>query len=60
LPEDGLVRPKFVAIECDFNGILKRMRDCEGFWVAVETEMSERVTNQSNRTLKYYLNVNLF
>jgi hypothetical protein len=23
LPEDGLVRPKHVAIECDFNGILK-------------------------------------
>jgi hypothetical protein len=23
LPEDGLVRPKCVAIECEFNGILK-------------------------------------
>jgi hypothetical protein len=23
LPEDGLVRPKHIAIECDFNGILK-------------------------------------
>jgi hypothetical protein len=23
LPEDGLVRPKHVAIECDSNGILK-------------------------------------
>jgi hypothetical protein len=23
LPEDGLVRPKHVAIECNFNGILK-------------------------------------
>jgi hypothetical protein len=23
LPEDGLVRPKHVATECDFNGILK-------------------------------------
>jgi hypothetical protein len=23
LPEDGLVRPKHVALECDFNGILK-------------------------------------
>jgi hypothetical protein len=23
LPEDGLVRPKHVALECDFNGNLK-------------------------------------
>jgi hypothetical protein len=23
LPENGLVRPNHVAIECDFNGILK-------------------------------------
>jgi hypothetical protein len=23
LPQDGLVRPKHIAIECDFNGILK-------------------------------------
>jgi hypothetical protein len=23
LPEDGLVRPKHVAIECDFNGIFE-------------------------------------
>jgi hypothetical protein len=23
LPEDGLVKPKHVAIECDFNDILK-------------------------------------
>jgi hypothetical protein len=23
LPEEGLVRPKHVAVECDFNGILK-------------------------------------
>jgi hypothetical protein len=23
MPEGGLVRPKHVAIECDFNGILK-------------------------------------
>jgi hypothetical protein len=23
LPEDGLVKPKHVAIECDYNGILK-------------------------------------
>jgi hypothetical protein len=23
LPEDGLVRPKHVAIHCDFNDILK-------------------------------------
>jgi hypothetical protein len=23
LPEDGLVRPKHVATECDFNGNLK-------------------------------------
>jgi hypothetical protein len=23
LPEDGLIRPKHVAIKCDFNGILK-------------------------------------
>jgi hypothetical protein len=23
LPEDGLVRPKHVAIKCDFNEILK-------------------------------------
>jgi hypothetical protein len=23
LPEDGLVRPKHVAIKCDFNDILK-------------------------------------
>jgi hypothetical protein len=22
-PEDGLIRLKYVAIECDFNGILK-------------------------------------
>jgi hypothetical protein len=31
LPEDGLVRPKHVAIECDFNAILKQRRDCEQF-----------------------------
>jgi hypothetical protein len=31
LPEDGLVRPKHVAIKCDFNDILKQRRDCERF-----------------------------
>jgi hypothetical protein len=31
LPEDGLIRPKHVAIRCDFNDILKSMRDCERF-----------------------------
>jgi hypothetical protein len=30
-PEDGLVRPKHVAIICDFNDILKQRRDCEWF-----------------------------
>jgi hypothetical protein len=29
LPEDGHVKPKHVAIECDFNGILKQRSDCE-------------------------------
>jgi hypothetical protein len=43
LPEDGLLRPKHVAIECDFNGILKQRRDCERFLVALEMEMSEQV-----------------
>jgi hypothetical protein len=27
--EDGFVRPKHVATECDFGGILKQMRDSE-------------------------------
>jgi hypothetical protein len=27
--EDGLVRPKHVAIKCDFNNILKQRRNCE-------------------------------
>jgi hypothetical protein len=45
-PEDGLVRPKHVVIECDFSGILKQRRDCKQFWVALETEMSERVMNE--------------
>jgi hypothetical protein len=40
MPEDGLVRPKHVAIECNFDGILKYRRNCELFWVALETEMS--------------------
>jgi hypothetical protein len=43
LPEDGHVKPKHVAIECDFNGILKQRSDCEWFWVALEMEMSEQV-----------------
>jgi hypothetical protein len=30
-PEDGLVRPKLIAINCDFNDILKQRRDCERF-----------------------------
>jgi hypothetical protein len=29
--EDGLVKPKHVAIKCDFNDILKLKRDCERF-----------------------------
>jgi hypothetical protein len=41
LLEDGLVRPKHVVIECDFNGILEERRGCKYFWVVVETEMSE-------------------
>jgi hypothetical protein len=28
-PEDDLVRPKHVAIKCDFNDILKYGGDCE-------------------------------
>jgi hypothetical protein len=28
LPEDGLARPKHVAIKRDFNNILKQRRDC--------------------------------
>jgi hypothetical protein len=34
LPEGALVRPKYVAIEYDFNVILKYRGDCEQFWVA--------------------------
>jgi hypothetical protein len=43
LPEDGFVRPQHVAIKCDFNDILKQVRDFERFWASLEREMSERV-----------------
>jgi hypothetical protein len=31
LPEDGVVRPKRVAIKCNFIDILKQKRDSEQF-----------------------------
>jgi hypothetical protein len=31
LPEDGIVRPKYVAIKFDFKEILNLWRDCETF-----------------------------
>jgi hypothetical protein len=45
-PEDGLVRPKHVASEYDFSGILNQRRDCEQFLVELEKEMTERVMNE--------------
>jgi hypothetical protein len=52
LPEEGLVRMTHVTTESDFNGILRRRRVCELFWVALETGMSEREIHQCNKMLK--------
>jgi hypothetical protein len=37
------LRPKQVAIKCDFNGVSKQEEDSDRFWIALEREISEQL-----------------